>query len=98
MVSVHPCSWCTFPLGVVPAGSGDGVGDCVFLFPFFNFSGDKTLLFFQGMVFHFSLVLHMLVARREPTPWVSRTGHFGREAGKNTVRKWFLPFLDVSSW
>ena len=28
MVSVHPARWCTSPLGVVPAGSGDGVGDC----------------------------------------------------------------------
>ena len=28
MVSVHPARWCTSPLGVVPAGLGDGVGDC----------------------------------------------------------------------
>ena len=28
MVSVLPARWCTSPLGVVPAGLGDGVGDC----------------------------------------------------------------------
>ena len=28
MVNVHPARWCTSPLGVVPAGLGDGVGDC----------------------------------------------------------------------
>ena len=28
MVSVHPARWCTSPLGVVPAGLGDGVGHC----------------------------------------------------------------------
>ena len=29
MVSVHPARWCTSPLGVVPAGLGDGVGHCL---------------------------------------------------------------------
>ena len=29
MVSVHPARWCTSPLGVVPAGLGDGVGLCL---------------------------------------------------------------------
>ena len=28
MVSVHLARWCTSPLGVVSAGSGEGVGDC----------------------------------------------------------------------
>ena len=28
MVSVHPARRCTSPLGVVPAGLGDGVGHC----------------------------------------------------------------------
>ena len=28
MVSVHPARWRTSPLGVVPAGLGDGVGHC----------------------------------------------------------------------
>ena len=26
--SVYPALWCTSPLGVVPVGLGDGVGDC----------------------------------------------------------------------
>ena len=56
MVSVHPARWCTSPLGVVPAGLGDGVGDChdvaklprvcLFYFPSF-FWGEQVLLFFQ---------------------------------------------------
>ncbi len=28
MASVLPTHWCTSPLGVVPAGLGDGVGHC----------------------------------------------------------------------
>ena len=28
MVSVYPARWRTSPLGVVPVGLGDGVGDC----------------------------------------------------------------------
>ena len=77
MVSVYPARRCTSPLGVVPVGSGDGVGDChdvanlsrVCLFiSLFIFIWDKPYSFFQGMVFHFSLPLNMLVARREPTP------------------------------
>ena len=28
MVSVHPARRCTSPLGVVPAGLGEGAGDC----------------------------------------------------------------------
>ena len=28
VVSVHPARWCTSPLGVVPAGLGEDVGDC----------------------------------------------------------------------
>ena len=28
MVSVYPARWRTSPLGVVPAGLGDGVGHC----------------------------------------------------------------------
>ena len=52
MVSVYPARRCTSPLGVVPVGSGDGVGDChdvanlsrVCLF----FSGYGFSLFFTG--------------------------------------------------
>ena len=58
MVSVHPARWCTSPLGVVPAGLGDGVGDChdaanlpkvcLFVSLVYSIGGDKTLLFFSG--------------------------------------------------
>ena len=77
MVSVYPARWCTSPLGVVPAGLGDGVGDChdvanlprVCLFiSLLNLLWEIDLTFFQGMVFDFSLPLDMLVAKREPTP------------------------------
>ena len=56
MVSVHPARWCTFPLGVVPAGSGEGVGDChdvanlprVCLFiSLLSFMGINLTLFFR---------------------------------------------------
>ena len=62
MVGVHPARWCTSPLGVVPAGLGDGVGDChdvtnlprvCFLFPFCIFFFEKTLLYFQEYDFRF---------------------------------------------
>ena len=54
-VSVHPARLCTSPLGVVPAGLGDGVGDChgvgnlprVCLFISLVFF-EKTLLFSSG--------------------------------------------------
>ena len=57
MVSVHPARWCTSPLGVVPAGFGDGVGHChdvaklpkvcLFYFPCVSFLGNKFYSFFQ---------------------------------------------------
>ena len=62
MVSVNPARRCTSLLGVVPVGSGDGVGDCqdaanflekwLFISLVFIF-GEKTLLFFQGKVFYY---------------------------------------------
>ena len=54
MVSVHPARWCTSPLGVVPAGLGEGVGDCQ----------DVAILPRVG----FLLPLGMLVAKWVPTP------------------------------
>ena len=60
-VIVHPARRCTSPLGVVPVGSGDGVGDChdvanfqgkCLLFPFISFGG-KSMLFLQGYGFLF---------------------------------------------
>ena len=79
MVSVHPARWCTSPLGVVPAGLGDGVGHChdvanlprvcLFISPvyFFVFLGNK-FYFFKSIVMGFSLPLGMLAAKWVPTP------------------------------
>ena len=60
MVSVHPARWCTSPLGVVPAGLGDGVGDChdvanlprecLFIF-FISFLEKNFTLFFRVWFF-----------------------------------------------
>ena len=47
MVSVYPAHWCTSPLGVVPVGLGDGVGDCHDVANFV----EKCL--FMSLVFHF---------------------------------------------
>ena len=58
VVSVHPARWCTSPLGVVPAGLGDGVGHChdvanlprvsLFISHFFLFGwSEHVILFFQ---------------------------------------------------
>ena len=98
MVSVYPARRCTSPLGVVSVGSGDGVGDChdvanhprvcLFISLLYLFWEMNLTLFFQGMVFHFSLPLNMLVAKREPTPCYTDaysvgtlSGHYGRKAG-----------------
>ena len=60
MVSVRPARRCTSPLGIVPAGSGEDVGDChdvanfpmvyLFISLFLSFLVDKPYSFFQGMV------------------------------------------------
>ena len=78
MVSVHPARWCTSPLGVVPAGLGDGVGHChdvanlprvcLFYFPCISFWVNKLYSFFKSMILGFSLPLGMLVAKWVPTP------------------------------
>ena len=78
MVSVHPARWCTSPLGVVPAGLGDGVGHCrdvaelqgcVFLFLLYIFLVKRVVLFFfRSIVVGFSIPLGMLVAKWVPTP------------------------------
>ena len=77
-VSVHPARRYTSPLGVVPVGSGDGVGDChdvanlrrerLFVSPWYLFFGGKTRFFPGGLLFYFGILLDMLVAEREPTP------------------------------
>ena len=63
MVSVHPARWCTSPLGVVPAGLGEGVGLChdvaklprvclfISFFIFFIFLGNMVYSCFKSMVF-----------------------------------------------
>ena len=55
----HSGQRCTSPLGVVPVGLGDGVGDCHDVVNFL----EKTLLFFQGKVSFISVLLGMLVAK-----------------------------------
>ena len=76
MVSVHPARRRTSPLGVVPGGLGNGVGDChdvtnlptVCLFiSIFSIWGKQLYSFFQGIVLFLFLLLGMLVAKGEPT-------------------------------
>ena len=74
MVSVYPARWCTSPLGVVPAGLGDGVGDChdvailprvclfISLFYLF-FLGNMLYSFFKSIILGIFVLLDMLVAK-----------------------------------
>ena len=57
MVSVHPARWCTSPLGVVPAGLGDGVGDC------HDVANLPRMCLFTSLVFLFGGVWFTLVSR-----------------------------------
>ena len=78
MVSVHPARWCTSPLGVVPAGLGDGVGHChdvaelpkvcLFVSPVYLFWRTSFCSFVKSMVVGFSIPLGMLLAKWVPTP------------------------------
>ena len=62
MISVHPARWCTSPLGVVPAGLGDGVGHCLdvailpkvglFISLVFSFGGRIFTLFLEYGFFY----------------------------------------------
>ena len=66
MISVHPARWCTSPLGVVPAGLGDGVGHCLdaaklprvrlFISLLFYFGGENVTLFSRVWVFSYRWV------------------------------------------
>ena len=65
MVSVYPARRRTSPLGVVPVGLGDGVGDChdvanvlgkCLFCPFHFFLAEKNALFFS--VYGFFLFLY----------------------------------------
>ena len=78
MVSVHPARWCISPLGVVPAGLGDGVGHChdvaklpregLFISLVFLFGRICCTLFSRVFLWGFSKPLGMLVAKWVPTP------------------------------
>ena len=78
MVSVHPARWCTSPLGVVPAGLGDGVGHChdvaklprvcLFISLLYLFLGNMLYSCFKSMVLGIFVLLDMLVAKWVPTP------------------------------
>ena len=78
VVSVHPARWCTSPLGVVPAGLGEGVGlchddaklprVCLFISLFLSFSESMFHSCFKGMVLGIFIPLGMLVAEWVPTP------------------------------
>ena len=77
VVSVHPTWPCTSLLGVVPVGSGEGVGDChdvakllkkCLSIPPQHLPGGRNCVFFQGTAFFCWILLDMLVAKREPTP------------------------------
>ena len=78
MVSVYPARWCTSPLGVVPAGLGDGFGHChdvanlsrvcLFISLVYLFGRTCCTLFFKSIIMGFSLPLGMLVAKWVPTP------------------------------
>ena len=91
MVSVHPARRRTSPLGVVPAGLGEGVGDChdvtnlprvcLFISIIFFFFGKNFTFFFQGKVSYLSLPLGMLVAKREPTPCYNDAHSVGTPTG-----------------
>ena len=75
VISVHPAQWCTSPLGVVPAGLGDGIGHCLDVAKLQRVGLFISLVFLGGLLFTlflrvwvFSFPLDMLVALREPTP------------------------------
>ena len=107
MVSLYPARRCTSPLGVVPFGLGDGVGDChdaanpprerLFISPLYLFSG-KNYAFFQGVAFYCWILLGMLVAKREPTPCYrdahsvgTLSGHFWEKGWQNHCKTTVSP-------
>ena len=57
MVSVHPAQWCTSPLGVVPAGLGDGVGHC------HDVAKGPRVCLFISLVFSFGRISFTLFSR-----------------------------------
>ena len=78
MVSAHPAQWYTSPLGVVPAGLGDGVGHChgvaelprvcLFISLVYLFRVNVFYSFFKSIILGFSIPLGMVVAKWVPTP------------------------------
>ena len=94
VVGVHPAQRCTSPYGIVPVGSGDGVGDChdvadlhrerLFISLFIFFKG-KTMLFFREYGLFSVHAAEYAVSEQEPPlvtmmhfRWVPLSGHFGR--------------------
>ena len=75
MISVHPARWCTSPLGVVPAGLGDGVRHChdvakfprvcLFISLLYLFWGNKfpKVCLFNSLVFSFGGIKFTLFSR-----------------------------------
>ena len=82
---------CTSPPGVVPVGSGDGVGDCHdvanlqkerLLFPFVSFWVEKLDSFSKSLVSHFCLLLGIAhPCYRDAYSVGTLSGLFGRKAG-----------------
>ena len=57
MISVHPARWCTSPLGVVPAGLGDGVGHCL------DVAKLPRVRLFISLIFYFAGIIFILFSR-----------------------------------
>ena len=68
MVSVYPARRCTSPLGVVPVGLGDGVGDCHDVANLPRVCLFISLLFLFWVKILYSFSKSMRVAKWEPTP------------------------------
>ena len=116
MISVHPARRRTFLRGVVPVGLGDGVGDfhdarpmvskekCLFISLLGLFQGREIYSLFteEYGLLCCCILLSMLVAKREPTPWLpvmhilsgyALCEHHGGNTGRKNVQDHdFLPW------
>ena len=72
-----------------------------FLFPFNLFLGIKTVPFYQGVAFYSWILLDMLVAKRERTPWLPwcifggypSVGIFGEKSGQKHCKTTVSPLF-----